>query len=111
VRDGADFERDNYSVFGILQLWTSGGTAAEYIDQFQSVHDGRSGYMFVAYMKALMHIICWQEKQDILSTVLILQERAGTSHQKIIDASIFEHNYSLHMLSMAGNLMNKSKIS
>jgi len=34
VQEGADFERDNYAVFGILQLWTSGGTVAEYIDQF-----------------------------------------------------------------------------
>jgi len=45
VREGADFQKDNYTVFGILQLWTSGGTAAEYIDQFQAIHDGRSAWL------------------------------------------------------------------
>ena len=46
-KTGNLYERDNYTVFGILQLWTSGGNAATYVDTFQTTHDGRGAWLYL----------------------------------------------------------------
>jgi len=45
VKHGRDYEQDNYKVFNILQLWTSGGTADTYVDEAAETKDGNGAWM------------------------------------------------------------------
>jgi len=45
VRHGRDYEKDNYKVFNILQMWTSGSLADTYVDKAAETKDGNGAWM------------------------------------------------------------------
>ncbi len=73
--EGSDFQKDNFIVFSILQTWTTGSNASDYIDQYDLNKDGRGAWL---------HLVAQMEGGDAKNVM-------ARNANRIIQESYFSH--------------------